>query len=316
MASVKVGDFAAQVYRAVSKIPKGRVATYGQIADIIGCPGGSRAVGNALHANPFAPQVPCHRVVAADGSVAAHYGLGGGQAQRQRLQDEGVFFLDTPARSGLPRVDLARCGVLIETHPLDPFLPSGARILFLGSFPPPKERWSMEFFYPNFTNDFWRIQGLIHFGDPKYFEARTEDGSKPVRFDRDRIVDFCMEKGLAFFDTARKICRLKGNASDEFLEILEPADLPGMLAQLPDCHTVVTTGGKSSEELLSILVRLHSGPSLSDGSLSCPAPGAFLDTECCGRPLRWWRMPSSSRAYPLSISRKAEAYSRLWKSSF
>ena len=141
----------------------------------------------------------------------------------------------------------------VETHPLEPFLPDGARILFLGSFPPPRERWSMEFFYPNFTNDFWRIQGLIHFGDPKHFEEQPGDGAKAVRFDRGRIIAFCREKGLAFYDTARKVCRLKGNASDAFLEILESADLPGMLAQLPQCRTLVTTGGKASEELLSIL---------------------------------------------------------------
>ena len=202
----------------------------------------------------------------------------------------------------------------VETHPLEPFLPDGARILFLGSFPPPRERWSMEFFYPNFTNDFWRIQGLIHFGDPKHFEEQPGDGTKAVRFDRGRIIAFCREKGLAFYDTARKVCRLKGNASDAFLEILESADLPGMLAQLPQCRTLVTTGGKASEELLSILERLS--PVVAGKGLSCPAPGAFLDTECCGRTLRWWRMPSSSRAYPLSLARKAEAYSILWKSSF
>ena len=84
----------------------------------------------------------------------------------------------------------------------------------------------MEFFYPNFTNDFWRIQGLIHFGDPKYFEVRTEDGSKPVRFDRDRIVGFCMEKGLAFFDTARKICRTPAMSS---WKSWSPPTCPGCL---------------------------------------------------------------------------------------
>lgn len=320
MPKPEADGFAGRVYTAVSKIPRGRVASYGQIAEMIGCPGGSRAVGNALHANPYAPQVPCHRVVAADGSVAARYGLGGGYAQQRRLLDEGVAFLDTPARSGMPRVDMARCGIVIEIHPLDPFLPDGAGILFLGSFPPPKERWSMDFFYPNFTNDFWRIQGLIHWDDARHFEERPENGTKPVRFDRERIVAFCREKGLAFYDTARKICRLKGNASDAFLEILEPADLPGMLARLPDCRTVVTTGGKSSEEFLSILTRLRErdavpGSQAAQG-LFIPAPGERLDTGCCGRSIRWWRMPSSSRAYPMALAEKAKIYARLWESSF
>ena len=52
----------------------------------------------------------------------------------------------------------------IEEHPLKPFLPDGARVLFLGSFPPPRKRWSMDFFYPNWLNDFWRIMGLIFLG--------------------------------------------------------------------------------------------------------------------------------------------------------
>ena len=57
----------------------------------------------------------------------------------------------------------------IETHPFEPFLPEGARILFLGSFPPQPHRWSMPFYYPNWINDFWRIMGLLHFGDKDHF---------------------------------------------------------------------------------------------------------------------------------------------------
>ena len=61
-----------------------------------------------------------------------------------------------------------------ETHPLQPFLPPNGRILFLGSFPPPKARWSMDFFYPNFINDFWRIMGLLHFCDAQHFVVQGE----------------------------------------------------------------------------------------------------------------------------------------------
>ncbi len=57
----------------------------------------------------------------------------------------------------------------IETHPLEPFLPSAAKLLMLGSFPPPVNRWSMDFYYPNFQNDMWRIMGLIFFSDKEYF---------------------------------------------------------------------------------------------------------------------------------------------------
>lgn len=86
--------FAERVYDAVKHIPQGRVATYGQIAEMIGSPGAARAVGNALHVNPFAPVVPCHRVVASDGSLAANFGCGGPAVQFERLKAEGVSFLN------------------------------------------------------------------------------------------------------------------------------------------------------------------------------------------------------------------------------
>lgn len=296
-------EFAERVYRAVERIPKGMVATYGQIAELIDCPGGARAVGNALHINPYAPHddgndskhtrtVPCHRVVAADGHVAESFGCGGPAVHRRRLESEGVTFLP-----GTDRVDLTRHGIIIESHPLEPFLPQNGQILFLGSFPPPKFRWSMDFFYPNWVNDFWRIQGLLHFGDPHHFESVTE----AKHFDRARIIDFCNTKGLAFFDTASKVCRLKGNASDEFLEILEPSNVQQMLSVMPYCKTIVTTGGKSTEELGKILGTPDTSPDI----------GGYMDLECHGRSIRWWRMPSSSRAYPMPLARKAGYYGRI-----
>ena len=57
----------------------------------------------------------------------------------------------------------------IETHPLAPFMPEGSRILMLGTFPPARSRWCMDFFYPNFQNDMWRIMGLCFFNDKEYF---------------------------------------------------------------------------------------------------------------------------------------------------
>ena len=196
----------------------------------------------------------------------------------------------------------------IESHPLEPFLPQDASILFLGSFPPPRARWSMDFFYPNFNNDFWRIMGLVHFGDAQHFVV---PGSK--RFNFDDVVDFCRGAGLAFFDTASKVRRLKDNASDAFLEVLEPTDVGSLLARLPRCRTIVTTGGKSSEELLrSLTTASHSSVILS-AAKDLPAPGAYVDITAWGRALRWWRMPSTSRAYPLPLAAKAAAYSLLWK---
>lgn len=194
----------------------------------------------------------------------------------------------------------------VESHPLQPFLPENASMLFLGSFPPPKARWSMDFFYPNWINDFWRILGLIHYNDKAYFEVEGEK-----RFDRSRIIEFAKEKGLAFFDTASKVRRLKGNASDNFLEILEPTDIGMLLSKMPSCRQIITTGGKASEELLSQLT----ADAISDGEnpIVMPAIGSYSLAKAYGREIRWWRMPSSSRAYPLALSKKAEYYKKLFE---
>ncbi len=188
----------------------------------------------------------------------------------------------------------------IEEHPLQPFLPANGKVLFLGSFPPPKARWSMEWFYPNWINDFWRIQGLIHFNDKLYFEVKGEK-----RFDKERIVSFCEEMGMAFFDTARKVCRLKDNASDNFLEILEPTDVFALLEQMPSCSIVVTTGGKASEEICAYFK--------SQGiQVDIPKVGESFSINSDRWNGTWWRMPSSSRAYPMKLEKKAEYYKRLF----
>mgnify|MGYP001188992102 CR=1 FL=1 len=72
----------------------------------------------------------------------------------------------------------------VETHPFAPFLPEKAKILILGSFPPKKERWSMDFFYPNFNNDMWRIFGLVFFltssmRTPKFISKQWSDTLMP-----------------------------------------------------------------------------------------------------------------------------------------
>ena len=196
----------------------------------------------------------------------------------------------------------------IESHPLEPFLPQDATILFLGSFPPPRARWSMDFFYPNFNNDFWRVMGLVHFGDAQHFVA---PGGR--KFNYDAVVAFCRQAGLAFYDTASKVRRLKDNASDAFLEILEPTDVGALLARLPRCRTIVTTGGKSSEELLRTLTTASQPPVILSAAKDLPAPGTCVDLTAWNRDLRWWRMPSTSRAYPLPLASKAAVYALLWQ---
>lgn len=181
-----------------------------------------------------------------------------------------------------------------ERHPLEPFLPEGTNILMLGSFPPERKRWSMEFFYPNWGNDMWRIWGLIFFGDKQYFEVTAEK-----RFDGERIATFCAERGVALYDTACEVRRLAGNASDKFLEVVTPTDLRSLLRRLPHCRAIVTTGEKATDTLIE--------------QFGCAKPrvGEYTEIEFEGRTLRLYRMPSSSRAYPLKLEHKAEAYERM-----
>ena len=199
----------------------------------------------------------------------------------------------------------------IEKHPLQPFLPENARILFLGSFPPQPHRWCMPFYYPNWINDFWRIMGLIHFGDKEHFCVPGEK-----RFDEVAIRMFCTDAGLAFYDTATEVRRLKDNASDAFLEVVTPTDIPALLARIPECRTLVTTGEKAS----TIISQTFDCPIPSVGShvnLVIPSvakePSLRAMAPSGGKSMTFWRMPSTSRAYPLPMEKKADEYWKLFR---
>lgn len=185
-----------------------------------------------------------------------------------------------------------------EVHPLTLFAPEGARLLMLGSFPPPRERWRMDFFYPNFQNDMWRIFGLVFFGDKSHF--LTDDGRA---FREAELRRFLTERGIAIWDTAMEVSRLQGNASDKFLEVLRPIDLRQTLALLPSCRAIAVTGQKALDTLLT-LVSVPSPP---------PKTGEWTDAALDDRHFRLYRMPSSSRAYPLSVEKKAEKYRRMFE---
>lgn len=179
----------------------------------------------------------------------------------------------------------------IEKHPLEPFLPAKAKLLMLGSFPPQKKRWSMEFYYPNLNNDMWRIFGILFFDDKDYFLNETRKA-----FCRERIIDFLNEKGIALFDTASSIHRLQDNASDKFLEVVEATDVTALLRQLPECKAIVTTGQKATDTLRQQF------------NVEEPKVGDYSEFIFEGRAMRLYRMPSSSRAYPLALDKKATAY--------
>lgn len=179
----------------------------------------------------------------------------------------------------------------VEQHPLKPFLPEGCRLLMLGSFPPERRRWSMEFFYPNFNNDMWRIMGLIFHGDRDRFVVAGER-----RFDRAAVEAFCTERGIGLYDTACEVRRLAGNASDKFLEVVTPTDIGALLRTVPACSAVAATSEKAAETFAAAV------------GCDAPAVGAAVEFGFEGRAMRFYRMPSSSRAYPLSVERKAAVY--------
>jgi G:T/U-mismatch repair DNA glycosylase len=182
----------------------------------------------------------------------------------------------------------------VESHPFKPFLPEGAKLLMLGTFPPAEKRWSMKFYYPNFINDMWRIFGHLFFNDRNYF---VDSAQKSFRLDL--LIPFLEEKGIALFDTATRIRRTKGTASDKDLEIVEETDLLQMLRDLPQCERIVTAG------------QLATDVACGQFHVSSPNVGDYVAFTFEGRQLRLYRMPSSSRAYPMKLERKAEFYQRV-----
>ena len=185
--------------------------------------------------------------------------------------------------------------IAIERHPWPPFIPAGARYLFLGTFPPQEHRWSMPFFYPNRTNDFWRIMGLIFLGNrDALWDA--EQG----RFNLDAIKSLLNREHIALWDTGMAVRRLKGNASDKFLEIVEPIDLATLLDETPTISHIITTGEKATG-----VIAVQAGVEL-------PSIGAPVACRVGCHAITLWRMPSSSRAYPLSLDKKAEAYKKIF----
>lgn len=186
----------------------------------------------------------------------------------------------------------------IETHPLQPFLPENAKLLMLGSFPPPRTRWKMDFYYPNYQNDMWKIFGLVFFQNKEYFLDLANKN-----FKEQLIRDFLTEKGIAIFDTAYQVIRLKGNASDKFLQIAKPTDLAQLLEDIPQCHNMMTTGDKATDTLML---------SMPEGTEK-PQIGQSSKTYFAERDMTLYRMPSSSRAYPLPVEKKAEAYAQLFE---
>ncbi len=145
----------------------------------------------------------------------------------------------------------------------------------------------MDFYYPNFINDFWRVLGLVFFDRKDYFII---PGRKV--FDKEKIIDFCNDRGIALHDTA----------SDKYLNVIECVDITSLLSQMPECKAIAATGQKAAEIVAEQL------------GCEVPATGSNSVITCNKQQLSFWRMPSTSRAYPLPLEKKADIYRILLES--
>ncbi len=185
-----------------------------------------------------------------------------------------------------------------ERHPLKPFISPKVRVMMIGSFPPARSKWNMEFYYPNFQNDMWRIFGLVFFDNKDYFLV---DDKKS--FNVELLKTTLTEKGVGIGDMGLEIIRLKGNASDKYLQIVQPLNILELLSHIPLCNTFVAAGDKAAETF-----RLQ-----FPGKIKHPPSGGCVSFSYDEREFKLYRMPSSSRAYPMALTKKAEIYKQCFK---
>lgn len=191
-----------------------------------------------------------------------------------------------------------------ETHPFPPVLTPHATALMMGTFPPTPEKWCMPFHYPNFYNDMWRIYGLVFFQDAMYFQKIDEKAFVP-----EKIMDFMYQAGIASCPTVRQAIREKGNASDKFLTVTEMVNLADVLEKLPQLAWIFTTGGKATEILLSIFNQTQD----KKNHIKMPKTNTYVDFPIFGRAIKLYRLPSSSRAYPMKLEKKVACYQRFFE---
>ena len=199
----------------------------------------------------------------------------------------------------------------VETHPFGPVLPPDATVMMMGTFPPTADKWAMRFHYPNFYNDMWRIYGSVFFDDVNYFRVGDEK-----RFDPERIRAFMFERGIASCPTVTQAIRETGNASDKNLTVVTPVNLDSILPQVPKVETLFTTGGKATEVLLNLLAEPPAKSKYPKTNQSMDYPYEWQsdnNKKADVNNLTLYRLPSTSRAYPLALDKKVAAYKDFFK---
>ena len=141
--------------------------------------------------------------------------------------------------------------------------------------------------------------GICFFGNKNYF---VKPGEKTWRLEE--LKSFLAEKGIAIFDTCLKIRRTKGTASDKDLEVVQQADIDGMLRYLTDCRAVLAAG-----QLATSIFTEH----FNISNAKKMKMGSYVEFPFENRILRLYREPSSSRAYPMKVEKKAEYYDKMFR---
>ena len=149
----------------------------------------------------------------------------------------------------------------------------------------------------------WRVFGLLFFGDKERFYDRRNK-----RIDKDGIERMLTELKIGVGETATEVIRTRDNASDKYLEIVRPVDLAGLLAKVPDCGILATTGEKAAGVIAGL-----TGTSVPKMGESATCSVRMADGR--NRDFLHWRLPSTSRAFPMTLEKKASFYGEMLQSA-
>ncbi len=241
-----------KIYEVVRLIPKGSVASYGQVAALAGNYRWARVVGYALHVNPDPQHIPCHRVVTKEGNVSKAFAFGGGNRQIELLQAEGVGFKDghvimdryqwVPA----PRV----------RHTFEPVWDEHSRILILGTFPSVKSREN-HFYYGHPRNRFWKvIAGITESPVPGTIEEKKA---------------LLLKNRIAVWDVIES-CQINGSSDVSIRDVIVN-DIPSILDR-SGIARIYGNGAKACE-LYDRFLRERTGMEIKKLPSTSPANASF-----------------------------------------
>lgn len=241
-----------KIYEVVQQIPKGSVASYGQVALLAGNRRWARVVGYALHVNPDPHHIPCHRVVTKEGNVSKAFAFGGANRQIELLQAEGVGFedghviMETYQWAPAPRI----------RHTFEPVWDEHSRILILGTFPSVKSREN-HFYYGHPMNRFWKVvAGITGSAVPGTIEEKKT---------------LLLENRIAIWDVIES-CRINGSSDSSIRDVIVN-DIPSLLER--SAISRIYGNGAKACELYDRYLREQTGIDIEKLPSTSPANAAF-----------------------------------------